>query len=109
MGVDRVALMAKIENDAVAISFIQRDVGRIIARCLLRFSVDDQDDDSVGYGQNRLTKDGVTFELVAGSGIDVAAGIGLLPVDRVALRYPHASVDWKGSPRMANCIAAGVR
>ena len=56
VGVDRVALMAEIENDAVAIGFIQRDVGRIIARGLLRLSVDDGDVDSGGYGQDRLAK-----------------------------------------------------
>jgi hypothetical protein len=50
VGVERIAMLAKIKNDAVAVSFIQRNVGRILTRRLLRLSVGGGGNYSVGYG-----------------------------------------------------------
>ncbi len=106
VGVEGIAVTAEIKNDAVAVSFIQSDVGGVIARCLLRFSVDDGDHESVSDREDRLAKDGVTFELFPRAGIDPSAGIRLLPVDRVPLCDPYAAVNGEGCAGMACGVAA---
>src|ERR1700730_14313043 len=109
VGVEGIAVTAEIENDVVAVSLIQRDVGGVATRCLLRLSVDDGDDESISNRQDRLAKDGVTFELFARAGIDSSAGIGLLPVHRVPLCDPYAAVDGESCAGVACGVAAGVR
>ena len=109
MGVERIAVIAQVENDAVAVGFIQWDVGGVIARRLLGLSVDDGNHEGICNRQNRLTKDGVAFELFARAGIDPSAIIHLFPIDRVALCDPRAAVYRQGRPGMTNGVATGVR
>jgi hypothetical protein len=47
VGVEGIAVTTEVENDAVAVSLIQRDVGGVATRCLLRLCVNDGDDESV--------------------------------------------------------------
>ena len=109
VGIERVAVVAEIENDAIPVGIGEGDVLGVSAGSLFGLIVDDGRDDSVCDGERGLTKDGVALELFARAGVDGAFGVELFPIHGVALRYPDASVDRHRGAGMAHCVTTGVR
>ena len=106
--VQGIAVLAEIENDEVSIGVGERDSGGIFAGDLLGLIVGGVNDNGIGDGEDGLAEDGVALELFAGTGVDAALSVELLPVDGHALADPDASVDGKRGAGVAGGITAGV-
>src|SRR5580698_651719 len=109
MSIKSIALLPKIEDDRVSIRRIKRNVAGVTARRLFRLPVDDRNHESICHREHGLAEDSIALKLLPWAGIDAATRVHLLPVHSVALRYPHAAVDWQSRPRMAGGVAAGIR
>src|ERR1700678_3663224 len=98
VGIKRIALLPKIEDDRVPIRRIQRNVARITPRRLFGLPVDNRNHESICYREHGLAEDSIALQLLPWAGIDASVSVRLLPIHSVALRYPHATVDGQCRP-----------
>ena len=85
MGVDGVAMLAKIEDYGVAVGLLDGNIFWIFSGSLFGEAVGYRGDGGVGYGDGFFAEDGVAGEIFAGAVVDAARVVELFPVDGVAL------------------------
>jgi hypothetical protein len=108
VGVHRIAMLAQIEDDRVAVGCGGIDGGGILAGSSFGRAVGDGDNGGVGNGDRFFAENVVALHFFLRAAIDATLFVDLLPIDCVALREIEVAVDRKRGPLMANGIAAGI-
>ena len=85
-----------------------REIPGELSGHLLRLIVGGIHDHTVRDGDDGLAKDGVALRFFAGTRVDAALTVELLPVDGHTLADPYISVDWKRGAGVARGVTAGV-
>src|SRR5260370_22384645 len=109
MRVHRIVLFPQIENDRVSIGLIQWDIGGIFTRRLLRQPIGNRRNDGIRNRNHGLAKDRVALQLLTRARVNAALRIKLLPIDRIALSQPYATVDRQRSACVSDSVATRIR